>query len=292
MWTERIRVDAHQHVWDPAVRAQPWTAGSPTLQRAFTLDDVRPSLAAAGIGGTVLVQTVNSVDETEELLAQAAGEHAIAGVVGWTDLESPAVSDALAALTAHPGGAALVGIRHQVQEEPDPEWLLRPSVLRGLRAVAAAGLAFDLVIVPRQLPAAIGAARAVPELRFVLDHGGKPDIRSGRMRPWREEIAALAALPNVSAKLSGLFTSSGIDGELDGTLDGAQLARIRPYSDELLQAFGAQRLMFGSDWPVSSTAGSYAAVLAATAALLSALAEAERAAVIGGTAACWYRGLR
>lgn len=288
MSTEGTRVDAHQHIWDPAVRPQPWTAGSPTLQRAFTLDEVRPSLAAAGIGGTVLVQTVNSVDETEDVLALAAGERAIAGVVGWTDLESPAVSDALAALAACRGGAALVGIRHQVQEEPDPEWLLRPRVLRGLRAVAAAGLAFDLVIVPRQLPAAIGAARAVPELRFVLDHGGKPDIRSGRMQPWREDIAALAALPNVSAKLSGLFTPSGID----GALDGAQLARVRPYSDELLQAFGAQRLMFGSDWPVSSTTGSYAAVLAATVGLLSALAEAERAAVFGGTAASWYRGLR
>ncbi len=176
-------IDAHHHVWNLEVRDQPWIAGAPmaAIRRTFTLDDLRPSARAAGVGGTVLVQTVTDPGETPELLALAAGDPLVAGVVGWTDLTSPAIAGELARLAGLPGGRFLVAIRHQVQSEPDPEWLRRPDVLRGLRAVAAAGLCYDLVVLPRQIPAASYAAAAVPGLPLVLDHAGKPQ-RTG-LRP-------------------------------------------------------------------------------------------------------------
>ena len=145
----------------------------------FTLDDLRPAARAAGVDATVLVQTVTVAAETPEMLALADRDPLVAGVVGWTDLTSPAIFDELARLAGGPGGGRLVGIRHQVQSEPDPDWLRRPDVIRGLRAVAAAGLAYDLVILPHQLPAATDAAASVPGLTLVLDHAGKPRIAGG-----------------------------------------------------------------------------------------------------------------
>src|SRR6202034_3783436 len=158
-------VDAHHHVWDLAVRDQPWIAGPSmaAIRRSFRVDDLRPSAQAAGVSATVVVQTVTVAAETPELLALAAADPLVAGVVGWTDLTSPAISDELARLTngsGEPGAGRLVGIRHQVQSEPDPDWLRRPDVIHGLRAVAAAGLCYDLVILPHQLPAACHAAAA------------------------------------------------------------------------------------------------------------------------------------
>ena len=143
-------IDAHHHVWDLAVRDQPWIAGQEmaAIRRTFTVDDLRPAARAAGVGATVVVQTVTVAEETPELLALAAADPLVAGVVGWTDLTSPAVSDELARLAGGPGGGRLAGVRHQVQSEPDPDWLRRPDVIRGLRAVAAAGLAYDLVVLP------------------------------------------------------------------------------------------------------------------------------------------------
>src|ERR1700728_4104896 len=158
-------IDAHHHVWDLEVRDQPWLSGQEmaAIRRTFTVDDLRPAARAAGVGATVVVQTVTVAAETPELLALAAADPLVAGVVGWTDLTSPAISDELARLTngsGEPGAGRLVGIRHQVQSEPDPDWLRRPDVIHGLRAVAAAGLCYDLVILPHQLPAACHAAAA------------------------------------------------------------------------------------------------------------------------------------
>ena len=171
-------IDAHHHVWDLAVRDQPWISGPAmaAIRRSFTVNDLRPHAAAAGVGATVLVQTVDVAAETPEMLALAAADPLVAGVVGWTDLTSPAIAGELDRLAAGPGGGRLVSIRHQVQSEPDPDWLRRPDVIRGLRAVAAAGLCYDLVVLPHQLPAAAHAAAAVPGLTLVLDHAGKPRI--------------------------------------------------------------------------------------------------------------------
>jgi L-fuconolactonase len=229
----------------------------------------------------VLVQTVCVPEETPELLALAETDSSIAGVVGWTDLTAPDVADALAALRALPGGSRLVGIRHQVQSEPDPQWLLRPEVVRALRAVAAAALAYDLVITPRQLPAATAVAVALPQLTFVLDHLGKPPVGSGALSPWTGLLRAFAALPNTVAKLSGLATEA--DWHSWTTAD------LSPYVDAALDAFGPERLLFGSDWPVCTLAGDYAAIVAATRELISVLSPAERAAVLGGNAERVYR---
>ena len=275
-------VDAHHHVWDLGVRDQDWITGPALapLHRDFLLDDYRRLAGAHGVSASVVVQTVTVPGETPELLAQAAVSDLIAGVVGWTDLTAPGIADRIAALTELPGGPKLVGLRHQVQSEPDPDWLTRPDVLRGLAAVARAGLVYDLVITSGQLGQAARAAVAVPDLQFVLDHLGKPPIASGRTEPWAQDLRGLAALPNTSAKLSGLVT--------EADWHRWQVADLRPYAEVALDAFGPARLMFGSDWPVCTLAASYPDVLAAARDLTADLGPAEREAVFSGTATSVY----
>ena len=275
-------IDAHQHVWDLAVRDQPWLGGPgmAPIRRSFTLDDLRPAAEAAGVGATVLVQTVTVAAETPELLALAAGDPLVAGVVGWTDLTSPAVAEELDKLAAGPGGDRLVSVRHQVQSEPDPDWLRRADVIRGLRAVAAAGLCYDLVVLPHQLPAAAYAAAAVPGLTLLLDHAGKPRIAGGDLGGWTAAVRDLAALPNTVCKLSGLVTEAP---------PGAGPAAFTEVADVVLSAFGAERVMFGSDWPVCLLASDYVWVLALARSLTAGLSPAERTAVFGATAARAYR---
>ncbi|MFI6638423.1 amidohydrolase family protein [Streptomyces sp. NPDC050504] len=275
-------VDAHHHVWDLSVRDQDWLADPElsALRRDFTLADLATEARAAGVDATVLVQTVTVPDETPELLAAAHRGPLVAGVVGWTDLTAPDVADTLASLRELPGGERLVGIRHQVQGERDPHWLLRTDVRRGLAAVAAAGLAYDLVIHARQLPATTEAARRLPQLTFVLDHLGKPPIAAAALHPWAGELAALAALPNTVAKLSGLVTEADWAA---WTPDG-----LRPFTDTALDAFGPDRLMFGSDWPVCRLAADYGRVLAAARELTAGLSAAESGALFAATAVRTY----
>jgi L-fuconolactonase len=274
-------IDAHHHVWDLSVRDQDWITGAAMarIRRTFTLDDLRPLPAAAGVASTVLVQTVTVAAETPELLAVAAGSSLVAGVVGWTDLTSLGVEDALGRLADEPGGEHLVGVRHQVQSEPDPDWLCRPDVIRGLRAVAAAGLCYDVLVVPVQLAAATYAAAAVPGLTMVLDHAGKPRIGTGELDGWAASVRAFAALPNTVCKLSGLVTEAP---------PGAPTRDFAPVADVVLSAFGAARTMFGSDWPVCLLASDYAGVYALAESLVAGLSAAERSAVFGGTAARVY----
>jgi L-fuconolactonase len=227
----------------------------------------------------VLVQTVTVAAETPELLAIAAADPLVAGVVGWTDLTSPEVSGELGRLAASPGGRHLVGIRHQVQSEPDRDWLRRPDVIRGLRAVAAAGLCYDLVVLPHQLAAASYAASEVPGLTLVLDHAGKPPIASGELAAWRAAIRAFAARPNTACKLSGLVTEAS---------SGAALSAFSPVADVIFEAFGAQRVMFGSDWPVCLLARDYAGVVQLAQLLAASLSDAERSAVFSSTAVRLY----
>jgi L-fuconolactonase len=273
-------------VWDLAVRDQPWLSGPDmaAIRRTFTVDDLRPAARAAGVSATVLVQTVTVADETPEMLALAAADPLVAAVVGWTDLTSPAVADELARLTDGPGGGLLAGIRHQVQSEPDPDWLRRPDVIRGLRAVAAAGLAYDLVIVPRQLPAATYAAAAVPGLTLVLDHAGKPEA-GGDLSWWTAAVRELAARPNTTCKLSGLATGPGVVAGAQADAEGRAVAEV---ADVVLGAFGADRVMFGSDWPVCLLASDYAGVMSLARSLTAGLSAAEQAAVFGATAARAY----
>jgi L-fuconolactonase len=213
------------------------------------------------------------------MLAVAAVDPLVAGVVDWTDLTSPEISDELARLAACPGGRHLVGIRHQVQGEPDRDWLRRPDVIRGLRAVAAAGLCYDLVVLPHQIAAASYAASEVPELTLILDHAGKPPIGSGGLAAWRAAIRAFAARPNTACKLSGLVTEAP---------PGAPPGAFAPVADVILEAFGAQRIMFGSDWPVCLLARDYAGVVELAQLLTAGLSDTERTAVFSATAAALY----
>jgi L-fuconolactonase len=262
-------VDAHHHLWDPAARRHAWLDGLPQLRRPFGIGEFSQLAAAHSVTASVLVQVLASAAETEELLAEAGRTSLLAGVVGWADLTAPGIGDELARL------------RHLAQDEPDPDWLGRPDVRRGLRAVGDAGLVYDLLVRPAQLPAAISVARDLGEVRFVLDHGAKPDIAHGQAEPWSTLIGELAAAPNVSCKLSGLVTEAG---------PGWEPAQITPYANRLLDCFGPARLMFGSDWPVCTLAAGYGDVLRlAVTALASRLTQAELDGLLAGNAARIYR---
>ena len=271
------RVDAHHHVWDLHVRDQPWITGAAMapIRRDFTIEDLALEIKTCGIDATVVVQTVASIDETVELLQLAAHTDYVAGVVGYVDLDSERVGDQLDILLDGPNGHWLVGIRHVVEAEPDREWLLRPQVLAGLREVAERNLTYDLLIRPHQLEAARRAVAAVPNGRFVLDHLAKPEIATRTFEPWATQIAALAAQPNVFAKVSGLVTEAGPSWTAPD---------LQPYVDHALESFGVRRLLFGTDWPVCLLAASYSDVCDAAANCLSALSADDEAAVFGTNA--------
>ena len=281
-------IDTHQHLWDLAAHAQPWLQlpGHEPLLRNYSESDLRPLAAAAGVTATVVVQTVTEATETPELLAIAAASDLVAGVVGWTDLESDGVADALAALREQPGGQALCGIRHPVLIETDVRWLVRPAVLAGLTAVGAAGLRYDIVIPQSMLPAAADAAAACPDVTFVLDHLGNPEIDGLPGPEWMAGVGRLAVLPNTVCKLSGILGEPPADHEGPGSGD---VAHLVPYYETVLDAFGPGRMMFGSDWPVCTLSASYDQVIGAALALTSALSQAERTAIFSGTARRVYR---
>ncbi|WP_433496569.1 amidohydrolase family protein [Sphaerimonospora sp. CA-214678] len=279
------RIDAHHHTWELARRPQGWLDPPPMapVRRDFTLDDYASTAAEADIGRSVLVQVLADAQETREFLALAARSQTVAGVVGWADLTRPGLPGELAELAASPGGDLLRGIRHLVQGEDDPRWLARDDVRGGLREVAAAGLTYDLLVAPHQLPAAIETVRALPELSFVLDHLAKPPVASGRLEPWAGLIRELAAEQNVTAKISGLIT--------EADWHDWDAARLRPYVDVALEAFGPSRLMFGSDWPVCLLAGSLPDWAETALALLTdaGVPAAERDEIFRGTATRVYR---
>jgi len=243
-------IDAHVHLWDGPLD---WMTGeSAVLARPYCLEELRPSLVAHGVDGVVLVQTHSGLEETRRFLALAGLEDVVAGVVGWVDLTAPDVATVLAELGESPH---LVGIRHQVHDEPDPAWLLRDDVLHGLGAVRDAGLAYDLLVRPRELPAALELVRRLPDLRLVIDHAAKPPVASGELEPWLTLMAPFAALESVSCKVSGLVTEA--DWKRWKPDD------LAPYVSHLVDWFGPERLLFGSDWPVCLLAASYDEVFAA-----------------------------
>lgn len=272
-------IDAHVHLWDPSVRPYPWMADLPRLARRYDSRQLQDAARGAGVEHALLVQAASGEGETLELLDVAAAvPRLVVGVVGWVDLTASDVSDKIAVLGARPGGERLVGLRHQVEDEPT-DWLDRPDVRRGLRAVAATGLAFDLLVRPDQLPSAVRLVDDVDEGRYVLDHGAKPPIGGTGWDSWRTEIGALAQRPHVSVKLSGLLTQ---------VPHGQPLALAVPAAGVLLDLFGAERTAFGSDWPVSTLAAPYDQVMAFTHRAIADLDPAEQRAVLGGTATRVY----
>ncbi|PZE65260.1 amidohydrolase [Curtobacterium sp. MCPF17_018] len=274
-------IDAHHHLWDPADRSYPWMDDSVApIRRLFDVDDLIAAARGTDVTRTIVVQAVHDPGETAWLLEQP---EPVAGVVGWVDLTAPDVADRIAAVVARPDGDRLVGnrlvgIRHQAQDEPDPDWLARPEVVRGVRAVAAAGLVFDVLVRAREHRAALTLLDAVPEGSFVLDHAGKPDIAGGDPG-WPGRIDDFAARPNVACKVSGLFTEAGPEWRRQP---------VDRYARQVIECFGPERSLFGSDWPVSTLATTYDDVVLRTTEALGDLSPDERQAVLGGTAERTY----
>lgn len=244
-----MRLDSHQHFWRYSAAAYPWMKPEWPIRRDFLPPDLAPLLAAAGLDGSIAVQARQSLEENRFLLDLADRHPLVKGVVGWVDLRSPHVEEQLRDFAAHPKA---VGVRHVVQDEPDDDFMLGADFQRGIAALKQFDLTYDILIYPRQLPAAIRLVERFPEQPFVLDHLAKPVIRERLLSPWREQISELARRPNVCCKVSGMVTEAHWgDWKADD---------FRPYLEAVFTAFGSSRVMYGSDWPVALLAGTYAQV--------------------------------
>jgi L-fuconolactonase len=241
------RIDAHQHYWRVARGDYGWlTPASGLLYRDFMPQDLEPLLEAHAITQTILVQAAPSVAETHFLLGLAHDTPSVAGVVGWVDF---AAADATATIAALAQDRLLVGLRPMVQDIADDDWLLDPRLDAAFEALAAHGLVFDALVLPRHLRQLLVRAQRHPHVTFVIDHAAKPLIRARTLDPWRSDLAALAALPNTACKLSGLATEAA---------DTWTTADLAPYAAHVIATFGPSRTLWGSDWPVVEKAGGYA----------------------------------
>ncbi|MHC1763159.1 MAG: amidohydrolase [Verrucomicrobiia bacterium] len=272
-----MRIDAHQHFWQYDATQYPWIQPTWPIRKSFLPPKLEPVLRQAQIDGSIAVQARQSLEETHWLLELADQYPLVAGVVGWVDLRSPDVADQLASLAQR---RKLVGVRHVVQDEPDDRFLLDAAFVRGLGELRAFKLVYDLLVYPRQLPAAIELVEKLPDQRFVLDHIAKPPIREGRLEPWRQDLRLLAQAPNVFCKVSGMVT------EADWTRWKPE--DFRPYLDVVFEAFGTDRVMFGSDWPVCLLAADYSRVLKLVTDYVNRLTIADQERFFGGTAALCY----
>ena len=276
-------VDAHLHVWDLERRAYDWpTPDLPELYRTTDLADVRPSLDRAGVDAVVLVQAADTAEDTAGMLEMADRHPIVVGVVGWVPLDRPV--DAAAALAGFAAEPRIVGIRDLIHTRPDPDWILRPEVDEGLGLLADAGLPFDYVTSdPAALVHLPVLAQRHPTLRLVLDHLGKPPIGldDAARRQWRELLAAAAENPLLSAKVSGLAAAVGAP-------DSWTTEMLRPFIHDALEVFGADRLMYGGDWPVSILAGGYDRSWDGVSEVFGEFTADERAAILGGTATRVY----
>jgi L-fuconolactonase len=247
------------------------------LYRDFSLADLAPMRERSGVVATVLVQAAPTVAETQYLLDIASrSEGVVRGVVGWVDCAS---TDAIPTLTRLARNPLFKAVRPMLQDLPDPTWILRADVGRTLAALPRLGLRFEALVKPAQLPSLLLLFDRCPELPVVIDHGAKPDIARGGWEPWASHMRAAAANPRARCKVSGLVTEAGPGWTID---------HLRRYVDHLVECFGAQRLMWGSDWPVLNLAATYPAWFAATVALTRNWAAADRTALMGGTARRFY----
>jgi len=273
-------IDAHQHFWQ---RSQPFDYAwleAPALaaiRRDFMPEDLTPLLKNVGVSRSVFVQTQHNLQENRWALALAERHSFIAGIVGWVDLAAPDCEKQLVEFRANP---RFVGVRHITQDEPDDDFIIRADVLRGLRVLEKHDVPFDLLFYVKHLRHAATLARQLPELRMVIDHLAKPVIRERRTEDWLPHLQAAAKFPNVYCKLSGMVTEADWQ---NWTVNDLKL-----YVDAALEAFGPERLMYGSDWPVCELAGSYERVVHALRDLLASLSQAEKDAIFGGVATRFY----
>ncbi len=273
-----MRVDAHQHFWRIADRNGNWPPPSlAAIHRDFAPADLAPLLARHGIARTVLVQSMPNEEDTLYMLGLAQGNAFIGGVVGWTDLKGAQAPARIAALARNP---LLKGLRPMLQGEDDVRWIDDAALAPAVEAMLRHGLSFDALVLPRNLPALLAFAQRYPGLPIVIDHGAKPLIEAGELEPWRRDIAALARLPQVHCKLSGLVTEAGAAWSVE---------QLRPYAAHILEAFGPRRVIWGSDWPVLNLAADYARWIAASESLLAGLDGAARDDIFGLNAVHFYR---
>lgn len=273
-----MRIDAHQHFWHYTQQEYGWIGPDMAILKQDHLPpDLAPLLEAVGVEGTVAVQARQNLEETRWLLDLADRYSLIKGVVGWVDLRSPELARQLERYCAHP---KFRGVRHVVQDEPDDQFMLRQDFLRGIRTLADFGLTYDILIFPRHLPVACELVERLPDQPFMLDHIAKPFIKQGALHPWDEDIRRLAAFPNVVCKVSGMVT--------EADWDRWQPSDFRPYLDVVFEAFGPQRIVFGSDWPVCTLAANYEQVVEILLDYTQQLSEEEQAYVWGQAAASFY----
>ncbi|HUB30674.1 MAG TPA: amidohydrolase family protein [Terracidiphilus sp.] len=273
-----IRLDAHQHFWkyDPAEYG--WiNEHMMELRRDFLPEDLKPLLDSAGFEGSIAVQARQSVEETTWLLDLAEQHDFIRGVVGWIDLCSPRGRDQLKTLA---GRRKLRGVRHVVQDEPDDRFMMRTDFLHGIRELADFSLVYDILVYPRQLPAAIELVGAFPQQKFVLDHIAKPHIASAEIEPWRSDLRELAKFSNVSCKLSGMVT--------EARWKEWKPESFTPYLNVVFEAFGPARLMIGSDWPVCTLSAEYSTAISIVMDFMRDLSSSERDGILGGNCARTY----
>ncbi len=274
-----LKIDAHQHFWKLKEFNYPWlTSELTTLYRDFEPADLKPSLDENSVSGTIVVQATHSRAEAEWFLRLANENSFIKGVVGWVDLAAYDLDEQLEMLAAK---GPLCGIRHQVHDEADPRWLLQGKILRGLRLVAHKELVYDLLLRPPHLKILPELFEAVPNMRWVIDHLAKPEIKSGQLEPWLSDLKRAAAYPNVYCKVSGMIT--------EADQQNWTVADLRPYFEAVLRLFGPSRLLFGSDWPVCLLAGNYSQVNQAMTELTASLSETEQAAIWAQTAHGVYK---
>ena len=273
-----MRLDAHQHFWAYDPIQYPWIPKNSALHRDWLPEDLGKLQAPLGFEGSIAVQARQSLEESRWLLALADAAPAIKGVVGWVDLRANTVDSQLAEFAAHP---KFVGVRHVVQDEPDPQFLLGTEFMRGIAQLEPLDLAYDLLIFPHQLRAAIELVAHFPTQRFVLDHIAKPSIKDQSLEPWQTLIGELAQAQNVTCKVSGMITEAD---HLNWQPDD-----FKPYLDRIFAVFGQGRLMFGSDWPVCLLAGSYEQVVSLADLYAQQFSAADQASLFGGNAQRVYR---
>ncbi|MBN2658001.1 MAG: amidohydrolase family protein [Spirochaetales bacterium] len=271
-------IDAHHHLWNYNKNEYGWIGDSmAVLKQNFTMDDFRRETAFAADVKSIAVQARQTLEETEWLLSLSGTDRTVAGVVGWVPLRSPVVREHLERLKEH---GKLAGVRHVIQDEPDPGFILRNDFNEGISVLRDLGLSYDILVTEIQLPQTVAFVKGHPDQPFIIDHIAKPDIRSGSFENWSRYMTELAAFENVNCKLSGMVT--------EADWNNWTITNLKPYLDKMLESFGPDRLMFGSDWPVCLVAGGYKKWFRALDSYLSGLSEAEREGIYSSNAARFY----
>jgi len=278
-----MRIDSHHHIWDLSVRDQEWITGDAMqpIRKNFVISDLHDAISGSRIDKTILVQTVTDYAETHELLAIAQSDQLVGAVVGWLKIDAPDAMSHLHRYLDLPGGEYLKGIRDIAQDYPDSNYLAKPETISNVKKLGELGITYDLLTKTPELAAAIKLVRACPDVQFVMNHISKPRIEKQEIEPWKTLITELATFPNVSCKVSGLVT--------EANWKEWQVKDFKPYIDHIIEIFTPQRLMFGSDWPVSTLGGTYFEIVELAEALTSDLTPSEAEFFWHKTAASAYR---